>query len=49
MKQHQSDVTTAFQNGELMEDIYMKQPEGFMIKRKEQHKCKLKRSLYGLK
>ena len=46
---HQSNITTAFLNAELKEDIYMKQPEGFMRKGKEHHICKLKRSLYGLK
>ena len=43
------DVKTAYLNGELEEDIYMRQPEGF-IKVGEEHKvCKLQRSLYGLK
>ena len=46
---HQVDIPTAFQNGELKEDIFMKQPEGFEIKGKEHMVCKLKRSFYGLK
>ena len=46
---HQSDIITAFLNGELKKDIYMKQPEGFTRKRKEYNVWKLKRSLYGLK
>ena len=46
---HQMDVTTAFLNGNLSEEIFMKQPEGFVIKDKEDHVCKLKKSLYGLK
>ena len=46
---HQMDVKTAFLNGELEEDIYMQQPEGFVERGKENLVCKLKRSLYGLK
>ena len=34
LKLHQSDITIAFQNGELKEDIYKKKPEGFIDKRK---------------
>ena len=49
LKLHQLDITTAFLNGELKEDIYMKQPEGFEVKDKEHLVCKLKRSIYGLK
>ena len=46
---HQMDVKTAFLNGELEEDIYMEQPEGFVEQGKEHLVCKLKSSLYGLK
>ena len=46
---HQMDVTSAFLNGELQEDIYMSQPEGYVCKGKEDLVCKLKRSIYGLK
>ena len=46
---HQMDVVTAFLNGELDEDIYMDQPEGYELAGNEHLVCKLKRSLYGLK
>ena len=43
------DVKTAFLNGNLEEDIYMRQPEGFIAKGQEHMVCKLQRSIYGLK
>ena len=46
---HQMDLTTAFLNGKLKEEVYMDQPEGFIIRGKENLVCKFKHSLYGLK
>jgi len=42
----QLDVKTVFLHGELEEDIYMEQPEGFVIPGKEKLVCKLKKSLW---
>ena len=43
------DVKTAFLFGELDEEIYMKQPKGFIVKGKEKKVCRLGKTIYGLK
>ncbi|GAA0151557.1 transmembrane signal receptor [Lithospermum erythrorhizon] len=45
----QFDVKTVFLHGDLEEDIFMEQPEGFKIKGKEDMIYILEKSLYGLK
>jgi Reverse transcriptase (RNA-dependent DNA polymerase) len=42
------DISHAYVNGKLKEDIYMQQPEGFEVGGPE-YVCKLRKSLYGLK
>ena len=49
MEIHHMDVKTTFLNGELHEEIYMEQPEGFVVQGQENKVCKLVKSLYGLK
>ena len=46
---HQMDVKTTFLNGNLKEEVSMKQPEGFSSSEGEHLVCKLKKSIYGLK
>ena len=45
----QLDVKTAFLHDDFKDDIYMLQTLGYIMSRKEQLVCKLKKSLYGLK
>ncbi|OAO97959.1 hypothetical protein AXX17_AT4G08610 [Arabidopsis thaliana] len=45
----QMDVKTAFLNGNLEEDVYMTQPEGFTVLEAARKVCKLHCSIYGLK
>ena len=45
----QLDVKTSFLHGNLEEEIFMEQPEGFKKPGTENLVCKLKKTLYGLK
>ena len=46
----QMDVVTAFLAGELVEEIYMEQLEGFKVGTEEEDLiCRLRKSIYGLK
>ena len=49
MEIHQMDIKTTFLNGELDEEVYMDQPEGFVVKGQEHKVFKLVKSFYGLK
>jgi hypothetical protein len=44
----QLDIKTAFLYGELEEELYLKQPEGFVVPGRESDVCRLQKSLYGL-
>ncbi|GJW53447.1 retrovirus-related pol polyprotein from transposon TNT 1-94 [Tanacetum coccineum] len=46
---YQMYVKTAFLNGELKEEVYVSQPEGFVDQNNPSHVYKLKKALYGLK
>ena len=45
----QMDGKMAFLNGNLTEDVYMIQPEGFADPKNAGKICKLQKSIYGLK
>jgi len=46
---HHLDVKTTFLNEELEEEVYVVQPDGYVVKGKEKHVYKLSKALYGLK
>jgi hypothetical protein len=43
------DVKTTFLHGDLEQEIYMKQPEAYVVKGNKELVCKMKKSMYGLK
>jgi transposase InsO family protein len=46
---YQLDVKSAFLNGVLEEEIYVEQPQGFVVKGNEGKVLRLRKALYGLK
>jgi hypothetical protein len=49
IKVYQMNVKSIFMNGELEEEVYIKQPEGFLLSEREDYVCRLKKALYGFK
>jgi hypothetical protein len=43
------DIKTAFWNGQLREEVYVSQPEGFIDHERPNHVYRFKKALYGLK
>ena len=43
------DMKRTFLNEEIEEEVYVAQPDGFIVHGKESHVCRLKKALYGLK
>lgn len=46
---HHIDVKSAFLNEDLLEEVYVYQPEGFIMKVKQNKVYRLKKLLYGLR
>ena len=46
---HQMDLKTAFLNGLLQEEVYLEQPQGFEVYKRDSHVYRLKKALYGFK
>jgi hypothetical protein len=48
-KLYQMDVKTTFLNGKIEQEVFVEQPNGFVLHNKDTHVCKLRKVLYGLK
>eukprot|EP00253_Pinus_taeda_P001964 PITA_01964 len=48
-KVFQMDVKSAILNGDLEEEVYIEQPDGFILGNDPKLACRLKKALYGLK
>jgi transposase InsO family protein len=46
---HHMDVKSAFLNGDLVEEVFVQQPPGFVVKNGSGKVLKLKKALYGLR
>jgi hypothetical protein len=46
---YQLDVKSTFLNGELKEEVYVEQPQGFVIQGEEEKVYKLRKAWYRLK
>lgn len=43
------NVKSAFLNGDLKEEVYVQQSQGFEVQRQKHKVCKLQKALYGIK
>jgi hypothetical protein len=43
------DVKTTFLNGKIEQEVFVEQPDGFVLHKKGTHVCNLRKALYGLK
>ena len=48
-KMYQMDVKIAFLNGNIDQEVFIKQHEGFVLHSRDSHVCRLRKALYGLK
>jgi hypothetical protein len=49
IKMYHMDVKSSFMKGELEEQVDIEHPKGFILSKKEDYVCKLKKELYRLK
>ena len=48
-KVYQMDVKSTLLNDKIEEEVYIEQPEGFLLSENKYYVCKLKKALYGIK